>query len=269
MTDTPLHTAGFETLRVTKDGGALHVALAGTNRLNGLTDDLATELRDVVGAAADDESVRCLCLSGSGEAFSVGADLTRFEGDETDAARIRRLATTMHDATLRLHRAPVPVVTGVDGVAAGGGFSLALCGDVVLVSDEARFEYAYPRIGLPGDGGATYFLPRLVGLRRAREIALIDEPIGPERAVELGLASEVVPADEFDARLAAVAERLADGPTRALGDVRRLMAESFERGLGDQLAAEVEAVSAAARTDDYRRGYRAFFEKADPTFEGS
>lgn len=265
--DAPHDAGDRERIELKREDGLVRVTLTSDDGRNALDDALAAELLSVVGGLAAD-GARCLVLSGSGDAFSVGADLRRFEGDASDAARIRSLATTMHDVTLRLHRAPVPVVTGVNGVAAGGGFSLALCGDVVVASEAARFEYAYPRIGLPGDGGATYFLPRLVGLRRARELVLRDDPVGPERAVELGLVSEAVPAAEFDARLTEVAERLASGPTEALGAVRRLMAESFERGLGDQLAAEAEAVSAAARTDDYRRGYRAFFEGGDPAFEG-
>lgn len=120
-------------------------------------------------------------------------------------------------------------MTAVNGVAAGAGFSLALVGDIVLVSEDARFEYAYPRVGLTGDGGSTFFLPRLVGLRKAKEILLLGEPIDPDRAVELGIATETVPANDLDAHLNEVALQVADGPTEAFGATKRLLTESFEQ----------------------------------------
>ena len=157
---------------------------------------------------------------------------------------------------------------GIDGVAAGAGFGLALLPDLLLVSEDARLEFAYPRIGLTGDGGSTFFLPRLVGLRAAKEIALLDEPIDAERAVELGLANEVVPAHEFDERLDELASDVASGPTTALGSTARLLTESFDRSIESQLAVETDTIGQATATEDYERGFAAFFGDEDPEFVG-
>ena len=159
-------------------------------------------------------------------------------------------------------------MTGVNGIAAGAGFSLAILGDIVLVSDAARFEYAYHRVGLTGDGGSTFLLPRMVGLRRAKEIVLRDDPISPERAVELGLATEVVPAAELEDRLAEEADRIAAGPTQAYGRMKRLLTESFDRDLAGQLAAETDAIARSTRTEDYERGFAAFFRGESADFVG-
>ncbi|NHN60859.1 MULTISPECIES: enoyl-CoA hydratase/isomerase family protein [Halorussus] len=258
----------YETIRVERDESAATVTLARPDHLNSLTRELTEELRDAVTELTADDGVRCIVLAGAGDAFGAGADLARLDGDAGDEPVIRQLASTLHETIRRLHRAEKPVVVGVDGVAAGAGFSLALSGDVVLASDEARFEYAYPRVGLTGDGGSTFLLPRLVGLRRAKEIALLDEPIDPERAVDLGIATEVVADDEFDDRLDELASRLAEGPTKALGRVKRLMTEGFDRRLEDQLAAETNAIAESTRTEDYARGHDAFYGDDDPEFVG-
>ncbi|MDY6764204.1 MAG: enoyl-CoA hydratase-related protein, partial [Halobacteria archaeon] len=147
-------------------------------------------------------------------------------------------------------------------------FSLAVSGDLVVVSQDARFEYAYPRIGLTGDGGSTYFLPRLVGLRRAKEIALLDEPIDPTEAVDLGLATEAVPSDEFEERLDELSSDLATGPTKAYGAIKKLLSSSFDNALSEQMAAETDAIARMTYTQDFEKGYSAFFTDEDPDFEG-
>ncbi|WP_435180675.1 enoyl-CoA hydratase/isomerase family protein [Halorussus sp. AFM4] len=258
----------YETIGVDRDEQAATVTLDRPDHLNSLTRRMTEELRDAVADLAGDDAVRCIVFRGAGGAFGAGADLGRLDGDAGDEPALRQLASSLHETVLLLHRAEKPVAVGVDGVAAGAGFSLALSGDVVLASDEARFEYAYPRVGLTGDGGSTFLLPRLVGLRRAKEIALLDEPVDPERAVELGIATEVVAADEFDDRLDDLASRLAAGPTKALGRVKRLMTEGFDRRLGEQLAAETNAIAESTRTEDYARGHDAFHGDDDPEFVG-
>jgi 2-(1,2-epoxy-1,2-dihydrophenyl)acetyl-CoA isomerase len=129
-------------------------------------------------------------------------------------------------------------------------------------------DFAYQRIGLTGDGGSTFFLPRLVGLRKAKELVLTSEAVQGEEAVEMGLANEVVPADEFDDRLDELTADIASGPTAALGNTMRLLTESYDRTLESQLAAETETIADAVQSEDYERGYAAFFEKDDPEFVG-
>jgi 2-(1,2-epoxy-1,2-dihydrophenyl)acetyl-CoA isomerase len=259
----------FEHVAVERTGGVAQVRIDRPDALNALTHDTASELATAVTALVEADDVRALVLRGTGDAFCTGADLSALTGTPEDARSLRRLASRLHVTVRELVRAPMPVVTGVNGVAAGGGFGLSLAGDVVVADDDARFEFAYPAIGLSADGGSTYFLPRLVGLRRALDIALRDEPIGAAEAVDIGLATETVPADEFDEHLASVAADLADGPTMAYARTRRLLHESLDRSLGGQLAAETDNIAHLAHTDDYHYGYEAFFGDDDPSFTGS
>jgi len=257
----------YDSLQVTREDGVARVRLD-SGPYNGLDGGTIDELLHAVTELAEDDDARCLALTGSDGTFCTGADLSGFEGDASDAPRLRRLASGLHDVVLQLHQAPKPVVVGLNGVAAGGGFGLALTGDAVVMSEQARLEYAYRRIGLTGDGGSTFALPRLVGLRRAREIALLDEPVDPEAAVSMGLVTESVPAERFEQRFHEVASDLASGPTAALGATRRLLAESFERGPAEAMAAETDAIANAARTEDYARGHAAFFTEEEPEFTG-
>lgn len=257
----------YTMITVQRTDGVAHITLDGDD-LNALDRTMAEELLAAATTLTEDDAVRCLALTGAGDAFSAGADLSQLDGDASDASTVRVLASTLHDAIVQFHQSGKPIVAGVDGVAAGAGFSLVLLGDVVLVSEDARLEYAYPRIGLTGDGGSTFFLPRLVGLRRAKEILLLDDPIGPERAVDLGIATETVPSDGFEERLTELTEEVAAGPTKAYGAARQLMTESFERSLPAQLAAETDAIARATRTDDYTRGHAAFNRGETPTFTG-
>lgn len=258
----------YETLRVEHDDSIAHITLDSPGRFNSLTMAMADELVTVITDLSDDESVRCLTLTGTDEAFCSGADLAALDGEASDAPRLRRLASTLHDSVIQLHQADTPIVTGINAVAAGAGVGLALGGDLVVMSEDATIEFAYPRIGLTGDGGATFLLPRLVGLRRAKEIALLDEPIGADHAVSLGLVTESVSTNEFDQRFHEMAERLADGPTAALSATKRLLTESFDRDLAQQLAEETDTIAQAARTEDYQRGHEAFFKDEEPEFVG-
>ena len=268
MTDTEDTTTDYENFTIERADGVARVTIESTSRMNSLNPRMARELLEIATGLGEDDDVRCIAITGSGDAFGAGADLAHLEGDERDATYLRRLASTLHDAIVQFHQAEKPFVTGIGGVAAGAGFSLAILGDLVLVSEDARLEFAYPRIGLTGDGGSTFFLPRIVGLRNAMEIALLDEPIGAERAVELGLANEAVAPEDLDDRLDAVARRLADGPTRSLGRTKRLLVESFDRDLPGQLAAETDTIARSARTEDYARGIAAFSEQGPAEFVG-
>lgn len=260
--------ADYDNFRIERDGPIARITIDSTSRLNALNPEMGGELLDWSTTVPFEDDIRCLTITAAGDAFGAGADLARLAGDESDTPTIRALASQLHDAISHLHRAPVPIVTGVNGVAAGAGFSLAIMGDIVILSDRGRLEFAYPRLGLTGDGASTFFLPRLVGLRRAKEIVLRDDPIGPERAVELGLATEVVEAADLEERVSAAAADLASGPTWALGRTKRLLTESFDRELEGQMAAETETIAAATTTADYERAYEAFFGEGEPDFVG-
>jgi len=258
----------FEHLAVERVDGVGRIVMDRPDRHNAMDARMAAELRDATADLIEDDGVRAAVLTGTGAAFNTGADLSSFAGDATDGRDLRTVASRLHGAVRNLATAPMPTVTGVNGVAAGGGFGLALAADIVLVDAAARFEFAYPQLGLSGDGGSTFFLPRLVGHRRAREVALLDEPIPAEEAVEMGLATEAVESDAFEDRLAELAATLSEGPTRAYAESKRLLNRSYSRTLPAQLAAETDSVARLAGTDDYARGHAAFLGDGDPAFEG-
>ncbi|QSG02682.1 enoyl-CoA hydratase/isomerase family protein [Natranaeroarchaeum sulfidigenes] len=263
-------TSEYEHVSVKRDGGVGYLRMDRADAYNAMNEMMAGEIRDAsIELMETDDDVRCTVLTGAGEWFNTGADLSQLEGDESDGRRLRDLASRIHTAVQHIATAPKPAVAGVNGVAAGAGFGLAMAADIVVVSEDARFEFAYPRLGLSGDGGITHFLPDLVGHRRAREIVLLDEPIDAEKAVELGLATEVVPASSFDDRVEELASELANGPTRAFGATKRLLTNSHTRSLDDHLDAETNTIARLAGTDDYARGHEAFFEESEPEFEGN
>jgi 2-(1,2-epoxy-1,2-dihydrophenyl)acetyl-CoA isomerase len=255
-------------LTIERTDGIATVTFDNPSQRNALDLAVANELVDAAATLGSDPDVRCIVLTHTGDFYGTGADLTRLDGDAGDEPDIRKLAGRLHEAIVQFHQAPTPVLGGIDGVAAGASFGLALVPDLLVLSEDARLEFAYPRIGLTGDGGSTFFLPRLVGLRAAKEIVLLDEPVTPERAVDLGLATEAVPTEAFETRLDDLATQLAEGPTAALGEASRLLTESFDRGIEAQLAAETDTIGKATRTDDYERGHAAFFGDDDPEFTG-
>lgn len=260
----------YEHVEVTHaaDGAVGRLTFDRPERNNSMSERAADELHQAAIDLVEDDEVRCIVLTGTGGAFNTGADLTTLSGDGSDAAIIRRIAGDLHGMVSQLARAPKPVVCGVNGVAAGGGVGPSLCGDIVLATESARFEFAYPRIGLSADGGSSYFLPRLVGLREAQRIAFRDEPVGAEEAVDIGLATEAVPDDEFEARLAEEAARLAEGATMAHAATKGLLRGSFDRSLNEQLATEAETIAGLTATDDFARGLEAFLGDGDAEFEG-
>ncbi|SOD96307.1 Enoyl-CoA hydratase [Caenispirillum bisanense] len=237
--------------------------------LNALDEATAVAFRDACRAVAADRSVRCVLVEGEGRAFMAGGDIGRFGGTpDESAAAVSDIILPLHDGLLTLRRQDAPVVAALQGAVAGAGMSLALACDLAIAAEDARFVFAYTAIGTTPDGSGSFFLPRLVGLRRAMEIALLGEPINAARALELGLVSQVVPTVDLESAALALAERLAAGPTAAYGRVRRLYERSFGATLADQLEAEREAFMASTRTRDFAEGCRAFTEKRRPQFHG-
>ena len=258
----------YDTIEFDRDGAVAHIAFDRPDAHNSLNEAMVDELVDAAHDAVSDDGVRAIAVTGNGPVFNTGADLTELSGDGSDESTLRTFAGGLHEFISQLVQAPKPVVTGVNGVAAGGGLGPAICGDVVLVGESARLEFAYPRIGLSADGGSTYLLPRLVGLRKAQEIVFRDEPVGAEEAVDVGLATEAVPDDELRERLEAEAGRLAEGPTRGYAATKQLLADSFGSALDEQLAREGDAIAKLTDTEDFSRGHAAFLADEDADFVG-
>ncbi|MBP6895787.1 MAG: enoyl-CoA hydratase/isomerase family protein [Pseudacidovorax sp.] len=245
------------------------VAILRFNRpqaLNAIDVPMAQAFLAAVRGLAADPGVRALLLCGEGKGFMAGGDLAVLSADPQGGAAA--LIGPLHEALQLLATLDLPVIAQVHGVAAGAGLSLMLQADFVLAAKGTRFNLAYVNIGASCDVGASWALPRWVGLRRALEIALLGDMLDAEAAERMGLINRVVAADALPAEALALAQRLAAGPTRALGQLRRLLRGSVERDLPAQLAAEEAAFQACAATADFREGVDAFFARRKPAFQG-
>lgn len=230
---------------------------------------LARELSDATIACSEDRTVRAVLLTGAGRNFCVGGDLRSFttRGDGLPA-HLREITMYLHAAVSRLARLGAPVVVAVQGSAAGAGMSLACGGDLVVVGPSSRFILAYTRIGLSPDGGASWLLPRLVGLRRSLDLALTNRPLTGEEAVSWGVATTMVGDDEIAREAERLAVELANGPTAAFGVTKRLLHDSADTTLETQLEHESTALAESAGTSDGREGIAAFLEKRPPRYTG-
>jgi 2-(1,2-epoxy-1,2-dihydrophenyl)acetyl-CoA isomerase len=257
---------GFEHIRLEQSPAAVAtLTIDRPDRLNALSAQTVDELRAAVEQVGGSDA-RCLLIAGEGRGFSSGADLASGGGLPDDVgASLEKHFNPLMEALFAL---PIPVVAAVNGAAAGAGASLALAADIVIAARSAYFLQAFVNIGLIPDAGATWILPRLVGRARAMEMMMLGERIPAERALEWGLVSRVVEDEELACEAMAMAERLALGPTRALGLIRRLAREAQHLPLSDALAAERQAQRDAGRTADFRGGVMAFLQKQKPRFEG-
>jgi 2-(1,2-epoxy-1,2-dihydrophenyl)acetyl-CoA isomerase len=228
--------------------------------------------REILGATLEldeDPAVRCIVVTGAGKAFSAGGDVKDFtENLERVGAYVKELTTYLHGAVSRLCRSDKPVITAVNGVVAGGGIGLALCGDLVVAAESARFTMAYSKIAAPPDGGSSYFLPRLIGLRRATELYFTNRVLSAREALDWGLITRVVPDAELKPAVEALAREMAQGPTRAYGAAKRLFQHSTWESLETQMELEAQAIAQAGHSEDFRDAVAAFAQKKAPTYHG-
>lgn len=231
---------------------------------------MARELVEAAIRCQTDATIRCVVLTGAGRLFCAGGDIALFReaGDRVDAL-LSDLAGTLHMALTRFARMEKPLVVLVNGPAAGAGFSLALAGDIVLCARSAHFTAAYGALGLTPDGGMSWLLPRLVGMRRAQEIILTNRRVKSDEAERIGLVTRTVEDEALAAEGAAIAATLAAGPTTALGRTRGLLRQSLHNSLEDHLEQEVDAIVRSGATRDCREGLTAYFERRTATFEGA
>ena len=254
-------------LRIETADGVRTLTLDRPDALNALTIPLKEALRDAFVAAATDEDVRAIVLTGAGRAFCAGQDLReRLEPDATGLAEEIRLR---YNPLIRAMRTlPKPIVGAVNGIAAGAGASLAFACDIRLASEDASFLLAFGRVGLVPDSGATWLLPRLVGGARAAELALLGEPLRAADAERIGLVARVVPADRLVPEATAVAQRLAAGAPQAIALTKAALEQTWTATLDEQLEHEAEIQGIAGATADHAEGLRAFVEKRPPRFRG-
>jgi 2-(1,2-epoxy-1,2-dihydrophenyl)acetyl-CoA isomerase len=253
-------------LLVARDGDVVTVRFNRPGALNAIDVPMANAFLATARELASDPSVRAVLLSGSGKGFMAGGDLAVLQADPVRGAP--DLIGPLHEALAVLAGMDAPLVAQVHGVAAGAGLSLMLQADFVLAAEGTRFNLAYVNIGTSCDVGASWALPRLVGLRRALEIAMLGEMFDAAAAERMGLINRVLPGADLEREAMAFAQRLATGPTVALGRLRRLMRTSFDRDLPAQLDAESAAFRECATSDDFKLGIDAFFAKKTPNFTG-
>jgi enoyl-CoA hydratase/carnithine racemase len=263
----------MNTLSIAIDGEIGTLTLERPESLNAMSPEMIGELMLASGWLADRAPLRALIVTGSGRAFSAGGDVNWFRGglDDPDLdlpSDVRRGADVLHQAIVDFRRIPYPVIGAINGVAAGAGFSLALMCDLRIASAEAAFVCAYGRIGASPDGGMTYFLPRVVGPARALELLLEDPLLSADRALELGLVSKVVAAEELHEAARAAAQSLAEKAPHYVRMAKQLVGQSLDNTLADHLQLERHGIADSMATEDLREGVTAFFEGREAKFTG-
>jgi len=254
-----------------RTGSILKVTLNDPATLNSMGRDMIRELRQVIqDAAKPGQGIRCLVLTGAGRGFCSGGNLGLMTPDQPDHEPMEQITLgTHHHYVLKLMKSlPYPVLTAVNGPAAGVGFSFALAGDLVVASRSAYFLAAFRNIGVSPDGGLSWMLPKSIGWARAKELLLMGNRLPADEALEWGLINRVFEYDTFTEDTMAFAEALAAGPTVALGVIRQLAWESWESTFANQLDREEILQLETFASDDARHGARALLNKEKPTFNG-
>lgn len=244
-----------------------YITLSRPDKFNSFCREMAFELHKALDVAKNDPEIRCLVISGEGKAFCAGQDLG--EAIENNGIELEQIVTEHYNPIIeRIRKIEKPVIAAVNGVAAGAGANIALCCDIVLASESASFIQAFSKIGLIPDSGGTFFLPRLIGVQRATALMMTGEKVGAQDAVQMGMIYKCFPAEQFQEAVQKFAEQLAQMPTKGLGLTKRLLNESWQNDLSQQLKLEGAVQVEASETHDYREGVRAFLEKRPAQFKG-
>jgi 2-(1,2-epoxy-1,2-dihydrophenyl)acetyl-CoA isomerase len=269
------------------EAGVGYITIARPERFNSLDVDTARDLRRAGLALARSDETRVVVLEGSHGVFCSGADLKYIrsggrpedlgylspaarEAPETTGACFKQILEYLHSTIAEIRRAPKPFIAAVDGIAAAGGFGLAMCCDLVYASDRAIFEWAYSKTGLTGAESSTFMLPRLVGFHRAMELVLLNPRLTAIDACEYGLVNDVFPVETFSGEVAAVAGRLASGPTHALGVAKSLVSQAAGMDRLDvHLDRELDHLQRIADGAEFAEGLDSFFAKRAPRFHAS
>ena len=259
----------YQTLRYEVKDAIATLTLNRPDAYNALNLTLGRDLFHATLEADEDPGVRCIVVTGAGKAFCAGGDVKDFaEAGDRVGVVIKELTTYLHGAVSRLARTAKPVIMGINGIAAGGGMSFALAGDLVVAAESAKFTMAYSRIAASPDGSSSYFLPRLIGLRRALELHYTNRVLTAREALDWGLVNRVHPDAEFPDALAGLARELAAGPTLAFGRAKQLFHQSTQESLETQMELEAQAIAASGHTADFQAGVKAFAAKQPVSYRG-
>jgi len=257
----------LKTIEFEQDRQVAVITLNRPDAANGLNAQLAADLKKGAKFCDNTDTIRAIVLTANGRFFCAGGDIKFMSGQgDNIAAAVKGLADDLHLAISTFVRGSKPLIIAVNGMAAGAGFSLAVTGDIVIASDQAAFTMAYTKAGLSPDGSSSYFLPRLVGLRRAQDLMLTNRKLSAQEAFEWGLVTRLVPADELMPSAMNLAHDLASGSKGANAAVKKLLLTSFNNSLETQMEIEGREISARAASPDGREGITAFVEKRPPDF---
>ncbi len=259
----------FETLRFEKANGVATITLSRPDAAHSINLKMGQELMQAAILCDSDSEIRAVVLTAEGKMFCAGGDVASFHAAQDKAPQlIKDITAHLHAASSRFARMRAPLIVAVNGTAAGAGFSLAMAGDLVVASEKAKFTMAYTGIAVSPDGGATALLPKLVGLRRAQELIFTNRVLSADEALEWGLLTKVVADDALTEEAGKLAAQIANGPTEAYGEVRRLLLGSYETSLETQLELESRGISRCIGTADGREGLASFIERRKPAFKG-
>jgi len=252
---------------IERQGAVARIILNRPGQGNAIDVAMSKSLLEAAMLCDEDDSIRCVLLTGAGRMFCVGGDVGSFAaaGDHLPALT-KELTAYLHMAIARLAGMNKPLVTAINGPAAGAGLSLAILGDIALAGRSAHFTLAYTAIGLSPDGGSTWLLPRLIGMRRAQELALTNKRSSADEAATLGLVTRAVDDDVLIGEADALAQTLAAGATGAMGRTRALLMSSFTTSLESQMELEARSIADSARSPEGREGVSAFLAKRKPQF---
>ena len=243
------------------------ITLNRPEKYNSFVREMALELQNIIDECGQDETIRSILITGEGKAFCAGQDLK--EAINPDGPEIEEIVRQHYNPIIQKIRGiEKPVIAAVNGVAAGAGANLALACDIVVAAKSASFIQAFSKIGLIPDSGGTYFLPRLIGLPKAAAMMMTGESVVAEKAESLGMIYAVYEDAEFENSAMKLAKTIASMPTKGLGYTKKLLSQTFNNSLNEQLSVEAETQALSAATEDHKEGIRAFLEKRTPHFTG-
>ncbi|MEO3761478.1 enoyl-CoA hydratase-related protein [Mycobacterium sp. B14F4] len=255
----------YETLRFEQSGPTARITLNRPDAANGMNDTMTRELADAA-KRCDTDATKVVLLTGSGRFFCAGGDLKSFASAPDRGAHIKGVADDLHRAISTFARMNAVLITAVNGTAAGAGFSIAVTGDLVLANESASFTMAYTRVGLSPDGSSSYYLPRLIGITKTKELMLTNRTLSAQEASQWGLVTEVVPDAELADRADKLAGQMAATAAGSNGAVKELLLGTFKNGLEEQMELESRLIARSARSADGREGVDAFMAKRKPEF---
>ncbi len=256
-------------MRLERDGALARITFTQAERGNPIDGEFCSAFGDIADDISEDRSVRAVLITAEGKNFSFGGDVRKFQAAKDDLPKlIKEWTRDLHVGIARLQRMDAPIVAAIQGICTGGMTGTIAGSDIVVIEPSTKFVAAYAGIGYSNDASSSVMFARRMGIARAKRFLIMNEILDAEAAVAAGLADEIVPADSLLARAEEIAQRLAQGPTRAFGEIRRLLNSVGDQPLETQLELEAQALARIARTADAQEGLTAFVEKRKPQFRG-